>query len=160
MNRLILFLLGLLAVAGCTGLPGETPLVGAPKPAPTYSQVVQVWEKLKDSDVVAKDERRKADENKLPDDSTAFNLRPIGGDSPLSKAEKKCKQLLSDYNKAAKQYNAAARPRKSAPEGDPDFVTVVLWGNTHNARAGGLPFTCGEEDKSRSNSTSRTRPVA
>lgn len=145
MKRLILLVLGLLMLTGCTEQLGSGPASsGAPKTPPTYGQVYQSLQELRDSDAVAKDEKRKADENALPTDSTAFNLFPVSGDSALSKARKKCKQLLGSYNKAAKEYNALPSPRKGAPQDDPDLVIVQLW-KTLNVRTASLPFTCGED---------------
>lgn len=146
MNRVILLVLGLLMLTGCTEQLGATPLEGAPKTPPTYRQASQGLEKLKDSDAVAKEEKRKADENKLPADSTAFNLRPIVGSSALSKARKECKRLLGDYNKLATEYNAALRPRTDAPKDDPNLVIVRQW-KTPNPLTENLPYTCGEDPR-------------
>lgn len=140
---MILLVLGLLMLTGCTEQLGSGPASSeAPKTPRTYSEVYQTLRSFQDSDAVAKEEKRKADENALPDDSTAFNLIPLS-ESALSKARKKCKKLLGEYNAAAKQYNTLPSPRKGAPEGDPDLVIVGLH-KTLNARTAGLPFTCGE----------------
>lgn len=146
MNRVILLVLGLLMLTGCTEQLGATPLEGAPKTPPTYHQASQGLRKLQEGDAVAKEEKRKADENKLPADSTAFNLRPIGGSSALSKAQKECKQLLGDYNKLASEYNATPYPRTGAPQDDPKLVIVRQW-KTPNPQTENLPYTCGEDPR-------------
>lgn len=146
MNRFIVLMLGLLVLTGCTALPDViSPDSGPQAPAPTYFQVTQDLEKLKDSDAVAKEERRKSNENALPRDSTAFNLRPVRGDSALDKAMIDCHKRIKAYAKLSTRYNALPRPRASAPKGDPNAEGVRLW-NTINTRTPGSVFTCGEKE--------------
>lgn len=145
MNRVIWLVLGLLALTGCTEQLDSTSSGGSSKTPPTYSQAYRSLQELRDTDAVAKIERRKADENALPADSTAFNLRPVLGESALDKVQKKCKQLLASYNKTAKEYNTLRRPRAGAPKDDPDLVIVVSW-KTPNLQAAGLPFSCGDKE--------------